>query len=119
MSRSVDERVRDVRRWLDAARAVHADRARHAAAIAASTGLSLEGVEVGFDCLERDATTAELRALVASAGDAASVHVILSAERVRRAPAGDRDRARRSGAGHRAPVVSRPHAHQRARGGGG
>jgi hypothetical protein len=79
MSRSVEERVRDVRRWLDAARAVHAERARHAAAIAASTGLSLEGVELGFDSLERDATTAELRALVASAGDAASVHVILSA----------------------------------------
>jgi hypothetical protein len=79
MSRSVDDRVRDVRRWLYAARAVHADRARHAAAIAASTGLSPEGVEVGFDCLEREATAAELQALVASAGDAESVHVILSA----------------------------------------
>jgi acyl-CoA reductase LuxC len=79
MSRDVDERVRDVRRWLDAARAVHADRARHAATLAASTGLSLEGVELGFESLEVDATPAELRALVASAGDAACVHVILSA----------------------------------------
>jgi Acyl-CoA reductase (LuxC) len=79
MSRTVDERLRDVRGWVEAARAVHADRARHVVAIAASTGLSPEGVELGFDCLERDATDAELRALVASAGDAARVHVILSA----------------------------------------
>ncbi len=79
MSRTVDERVEDVRAWLAAARAVHADRARLLAPIAASTGLSPEGVELGFDCLERDATDAELRALVASAGDAARVHVILSA----------------------------------------
>ncbi len=79
MSRTVDERVEDARVWLAAARAVHADRAHLAAPIAASTGLSPEGVELGFDCLERDATDAELRALVASAGDAARVHVILSA----------------------------------------
>ncbi len=79
MSRTVDERLRDVRGWVEAARAVHAHRARHVAAIAASTGLSPEGVELGFDCLERAATPEELRALVASAGDAPSVHVILSA----------------------------------------
>jgi Acyl-CoA reductase (LuxC) len=79
MSRTVDERARDVRTWLAAARAVHADRARLAARIASSTGLSPEGIEVGFECLERDATEAEVRALVASAGDAACVHVILSA----------------------------------------
>jgi hypothetical protein len=79
MSRDVDERVRDVRRWLDAARIVHADRARHAPMLAASTGLSPEGVELGFESLELEATPAELRALVASAGDAACVHVILSA----------------------------------------
>jgi acyl-CoA reductase LuxC len=77
--RSTEERVRDVQLWLDAARAVHADRARLAVPIARSTGLSPEGVELGFDCLERDATPAELRALVARAGDAAHVHVILSA----------------------------------------
>jgi Acyl-CoA reductase (LuxC) len=79
MSRGVDERVGDVRRWLDAARAVHADRRRHAVPIAASTGLSLEGVELGFESLELDATPDELRALVASAGNASHVHVILSA----------------------------------------
>ncbi len=79
MSRTLDDRVRDVRRWLGAARAVHAERARHAASISASTGLSIEGVELGFESLERDATPAELRALVASAGSAEHVHVILSA----------------------------------------
>ncbi len=79
MSRDVDERARDVRRWLDAAGVVHADRARHAPMLAASTGLSPEGVELGFESLELDATPAEVRALVASAGDAACVHVILSA----------------------------------------
>ena len=79
MSRTVDDRARDVRRWLEAARAVHADRARIAASIAASTGLSSEGVELGFESLERDATAAELHALVDSAGSADHVHVILSA----------------------------------------
>jgi hypothetical protein len=79
MSRTVRERVCDVRRWIDAARAVYADRSRHAAGIAASTGLSLEGVDFGFESLERDATDDELRALVDSSGDAPSIHVILSA----------------------------------------
>jgi hypothetical protein len=69
----------DVRRLLDAAAAVHADRARLAPALAAATGLTPEGVETGFASLEREATDAELRALVAAAGDARSVHVILSA----------------------------------------
>jgi acyl-CoA reductase-like NAD-dependent aldehyde dehydrogenase len=36
-------------------------------------------VELGFSCLERDATEPELRRLVAAAGDTARVHVILSA----------------------------------------
>ncbi len=79
MRRTVEDRVQDVRRWIAAARAVYADRSRYAAPIAASSGLSLEGVELGFESLERDATAEELRALVASAGDAPSVHVILSA----------------------------------------
>jgi hypothetical protein len=79
VNRTPDERARDVRRWLDAARAVHADRARLAPSIAASTGLSIEGVELGFESLERDATPSQLRALVASAGSADHVHVILSA----------------------------------------
>ncbi len=79
MSRGVDERVADVRRLLAAANGVYRHRARLAADIARSTGLSREGVDLGFECLEREATVAELRDLVASAGDAARVHVILSA----------------------------------------
>jgi Acyl-CoA reductase (LuxC) len=79
MNRSVDERVRDVTRWLEAARDVYQRRGELAPAIARSTGLSPEGVALGFDSLERDATPAELRELVARAGDATHVHVILSA----------------------------------------
>jgi len=79
VSRSLDDRVRDVRRLLAAAESVFHARARWAGAIAASTGLSPEGVELGFASLERHATDDELRALVASAGDAPHVHVVLSA----------------------------------------
>jgi hypothetical protein len=79
MKRSLEDRVRDVRRWLDAARAVYDDRARLTPEIAASTGLSPEGVTLGFESLEVDATPEQLHALVAAAGTAAHVHVILSA----------------------------------------
>jgi hypothetical protein len=79
MRRGVDERVRDVTRWLEAARDVYQRRGELAASIARSTGLSPEGVALGFESLERDATPAELRELAACAGDAAHVHVILSA----------------------------------------
>ncbi|HEY5241343.1 MAG TPA: acyl-CoA reductase, partial [Polyangiaceae bacterium] len=68
----------DVRRLLDCARAVHAGRAAIAPAIAATSGLSAEGVELGFASLEQEATNVELRALVAAAGDADRVHVVLS-----------------------------------------
>jgi hypothetical protein len=77
--RTVDERVADVRRLLAAARAVYGARGALAPAIASSTGLSLEGVELGFECLERDANDADLRSLVAAAGAARRVHVILAA----------------------------------------
>jgi hypothetical protein len=77
--RSSARRIADVRRLLDAARAVHADRANLKDEIARATGLSLEGVELGFASLEREATDAELGSLVEGAGDAPSVHVILSA----------------------------------------
>jgi hypothetical protein len=50
-----------------------------AAAIAASSGLTVEGVELGFASLEREAADRELRAFVAAAGDAERVHVVLSA----------------------------------------
>jgi hypothetical protein len=79
VTRSVEQRIADVRRLLSAARAVYGRRHELAPAIAASTGLSHEGVELGFTCLERDASDTSLRALVASAGDARQVHVILSA----------------------------------------
>ena len=79
MTRGFQERARDVGRLLEAARAVHAEQARLAPAIARSTGLSPEGVALGFESLERDASPADLRALVDSAGDARHVHVILSA----------------------------------------
>jgi hypothetical protein len=79
VSDDVAKRVQAVRCLLSAAARVHAERALIAPEVAAATGLTLEGVEAGFACLERDATDAELRTLVASAGDAEEVHVILSA----------------------------------------
>jgi hypothetical protein len=79
VNRTLDDRARDVRRWLDAARAVYDERARLTPPIAASTGLSPEGVRLGFESLEVDATSEQLRALVAAAGTSTHVHVILSA----------------------------------------
>jgi hypothetical protein len=77
--RPIEERIEDVARLLAAARAVYDGRARIAPALARSTGLSLEGIELGFASLELVATPDELRALVLSAGDASHAHVILSA----------------------------------------
>lgn len=79
MGRGPDERTRDARRLLEAARHVYAHRARLVPAIVASTGLSPEGVELGFESLETDATDEQLRALVHAAGSARHVHVVLSA----------------------------------------
>jgi hypothetical protein len=78
-TRSTEARIADVRRLLAAAARVHEERARWSAAIADSTGLSPQGVELGFACLERDASDDDLRSLVAAAGDTAHVHVVLSA----------------------------------------
>jgi hypothetical protein len=77
--RALEDRIRDVRRLLEASREVHADRSRLAPGIARATGLSPEGVELGFSSLERDASDEDVRALVERAGDAPEVHVILSA----------------------------------------
>jgi hypothetical protein len=77
--RSTEARIEDVRRLLAAAARVYDDRARWTPAIARSTGLSPQGVEVGFACLEREAPDGDLRALVAAAGDTPHVHVVLSA----------------------------------------
>jgi hypothetical protein len=79
VERTTEARIQDVRRVLDAARVVHAMRAHLAEEIARATGLSPQGVELGFESLERDASDDELHALVARAGDTPRVHVILSA----------------------------------------
>ncbi len=79
MSRSRAERVSDVRRLLEAARRVYARRAELVPELVATTGLSAQGVELGFESLEREATDEQLEALVDAAGDAAHVHVVLSA----------------------------------------
>jgi hypothetical protein len=78
MTRGVDERVASVRGLLAAAERVHAAREHWVPALVRSTGLSPEGVALGFASLEREASDDELRALVAAAGDAAHVHVVLS-----------------------------------------
>ena len=78
--RSAADRTDAVRALLEAARTVVRHRSRWADAIARTTGLSREGVELGFTRhLETDVTEAELDALVAAAGDASVVHVVLSA----------------------------------------
>jgi hypothetical protein len=79
MSRSAEARIADVRRLLRGAQIVYDARARLVPAIAATTGLTLEGVELGFASLERDASDTELRSLVAAVEDAPCVHVVLSA----------------------------------------
>jgi hypothetical protein len=73
------DRQADVVRLLEASREVYARRAELAPDIVASSGLSPQGVLLGFESLERAASAADLRALVAAAGDAPCVHVILSA----------------------------------------
>jgi hypothetical protein len=79
MSRSVAERIADVRRVLDAARKVAHDRSI-VPRIAHETGLSPANVELGLSShLEHSATDDDLAALVHRAGDAPRVHVILSA----------------------------------------
>lgn len=79
-SRSAAERIADVRRLQAAARAVIADRATLVPAIVESTGLSTEGVELALaKHVEVDASDEELALLVARAGDASSVTVVLSA----------------------------------------
>ncbi|MDF2695340.1 MAG: hypothetical protein K0S65_3723 [Labilithrix sp.] len=70
----------DVRRVVRAARAVVDRRAVLSAAIVESTGLSPAGVELALtQHLELDPTEDDLRSLIAHAGDASKVAVILSA----------------------------------------
>ena len=80
--RTAAERVADVRRLQKAAALVIERRASSGlvAAIADSTGLSTEGVEMALTrCVEVEALDEHLASLVAKAGDAESVTVVLSA----------------------------------------
>jgi hypothetical protein len=78
-TRSASERVAAVRRLLAAARSVYERRADLATAIGACSGLSPQGVELGFGYLELDARDADLVALVEAVPESARVHVVLSA----------------------------------------
>jgi hypothetical protein len=80
MIRTEGERRDAVWRVVEAARAVAKDRGSLVTDLVASTGLSREGVELGFERhLELDPSEEEVAALVASAGAAKHVVVILSA----------------------------------------
>lgn len=74
-----DRRGSSLRQLLAAAARVYAKRASLIEPIAESTGLSREGVELGFGYLELSASDAELAALLGGVSPAAHVHVILSA----------------------------------------
>jgi hypothetical protein len=76
---SAGSRVSNIRRLLAAAQRVYERREQLSAVISESTGLSTEGVELGFGYLERSASDANLAALVGAAPEASHVHVILSA----------------------------------------
>jgi hypothetical protein len=78
VSRRATERAADVRRIVEAARAVSGD-ARVVESLVATTGLSRQGVELALDeHLETSPEEADLRCLVERAGDAERVHVVLS-----------------------------------------
>lgn len=83
MTRSVRDqatRVDDVKRLVNAAREVAKNRAAIAHELVAMTGLSPEGLDLAFDeHLELDPTDAEIASLVARAGDAPRVAIVLSA----------------------------------------
>lgn len=80
MTRTIERRVEDVRAIVRGARAVVDRRAALVGAIGESTGLSPAGVELAMTRhLELEPTDDELRRLVARAGDAPRVAVILSA----------------------------------------
>jgi hypothetical protein len=79
MKRTLAERVADVRRLVDAARAI-APRPALRDALVQTTHLSRQGVELALsEHLETSPSEADLVRLVESAGDAPRVHVVLSA----------------------------------------
>jgi hypothetical protein len=78
MKRTHRERIADVRRLVEAARAVSGD-PRVAAALVEATGLTREGVELALaEHLETSPEERDLVRLVEGAGDAERVHVVLS-----------------------------------------
>jgi len=78
--RSAEQRLDDVQRILDRTRILVDRRASLIPALVQSTGLSALGVEHALvHHLETDAKPEELQRLIASAGDARHIHVILSA----------------------------------------
>ncbi len=80
MRRSRDDRFATVRRLVWAAYDVVEARAKIVDAIADESGLSREGVDLALrEHVEIDAADAEIDTLVATAGDADCVHVVLSA----------------------------------------
>jgi len=79
MNGGPEQRMANVRRLIASANAVYEDRRRFVPAIATATGLTPEGVELGFGYLERSASDRDLRTLVDGAGQVKRVHVVLSA----------------------------------------
>jgi hypothetical protein len=79
VTRTTGERVSAIRGLLMAARTVCEHRGALTSAIAASSGLSAPGVELGFGYLELEASDADLLALVEGVPQAKRVHVVLSA----------------------------------------
>lgn len=75
----LEDARRAVRAALAAAARLHARRDELAPVLAASTGLSLEGVLLGFESLERAATDDDVARLAASVEPAEEAAVILSA----------------------------------------
>jgi hypothetical protein len=79
-TRSLAERIADVRRLQHAARVAVGDRATLVPAIVESSGLSAEGVELALSRhVELEATDADLAKLVTRASDVSRVTVVLSA----------------------------------------
>ncbi len=80
MTRTDGEKRADVRRLVEAARAVARDPGALTADLVRTTGLSPEGIALAFERhLELDPSDADLDALVAGAGAAKHVVVVLSA----------------------------------------
>jgi hypothetical protein len=78
--RTFSERAADVRRVVQAGRAVALAAATLAPEIARTSGVSLEGATLGLARhVETDPSEDELRALIAYAGGAEAVHVVLAA----------------------------------------